>query len=101
MFKGGHGIFALWLLFWDFTNLVNIGLFETIEITGQTLANNLIGLFDQYELRRKIIVYVKNGRSNLNIITIVLKSIMKCEGLNLDENFQRTCFGHVFLKACQ
>jgi hypothetical protein len=101
MFKGGHGIFALWLLFWDFINLVNIGLFETIEITGQTLANNLIGLFDQYELRRKIIVYVKNGRSNLNIITIVLKSIMKCEGLNLDENFQRTCFGHVFLKACQ
>jgi len=76
-------------------------LFETIEITGQTLANNLIGLFDQYGFKRKIIVYVKNERSNVNTITIALKSIMKCEASSLDESFQRTCFGHVFSKTCQ
>jgi hypothetical protein len=76
-------------------------LFEAIEIIGQTLANNLTSLFNQYGLRRKIIVYVKNERSNLNAITIILKSIMKCEAWSLDESFQRTCFGHVFSKACQ
>jgi len=27
-----------------------------------------------------------------------LEIIVKCEVLGLDENFQGTCFGHVFLK---
>jgi hypothetical protein len=31
-------------------------------------------------------------------MTIALKFIMKCEVLNLDESFQRICFGHPFLK---
>ncbi len=26
---------------------------------------------------------------------------MKYEALGLDENFQGTCFGHAFVKACQ
>jgi hypothetical protein len=48
---------------------------------------------------KKIIRYVKNEGSNLNAMTIALKSIMKCEFLNLNESFQGTCFGHVFLCA--
>jgi hypothetical protein len=32
---------------------------------------------------------------------IVLKSIIKCDVLCLEENFQSICFGHVFSKACQ
>jgi hypothetical protein len=43
-----------------------IGLFEATKTIGQTLADNLIKLFDQYGLRRKIIAYVKDEVSNLN-----------------------------------
>ncbi len=43
---------------------------------------------------------MKDERSNLMVITIVLKSIVKFEVLGLDQSFQSTCFGHVFLKTC-
>jgi len=48
-------------------------LFEAIETNGQTLANNLTKLFNQYGLKNKIIqAYVKDEGSNLNTVTIVL-----------------------------
>jgi len=48
---------------------------------------------------KKIIFYVKNEGSNLNIMIIAMKSIMKCETLGLNENFHRICFNHlIFLK---
>jgi hypothetical protein len=59
--------------------LVTIGLFETTKIIGQALVNNLTKLFDQYGLRNKSIAYVKDEGSNLNIMTIALKFVMKCE----------------------
>jgi hypothetical protein len=71
-------------------------LFKPTKTTNQALANNLTSLLDQYGLRRKIIVYVKNERSNLNAMIITLKSSMKCEVFGLDGSFQRTCFCHVF-----
>jgi hypothetical protein len=58
-------------------------------------------LFNQYELRRKIAAYVKDERSNLNIMIIALESIMKCVAIGLNESGQGTCFGHSFSKACQ
>jgi hypothetical protein len=58
-------------------------------------------LFDQYGLRNKIIAYAKDDWSNLITMIYALKSNVKCEVLGLDESFQGTCFGHVFLKACQ
>jgi hypothetical protein len=54
-------------------------LFEATKIVGQTLLNNLTKLFGQFGLRNKIIAYVKDEGSNLNIMIIVLKSIVKCE----------------------
>jgi hypothetical protein len=62
-------------------------LFEATKIIGQALINNLTKLFDQYGLRNKIIAYVKDKGSNLNTMTIALKSIVKCEALGLNENF--------------
>jgi hypothetical protein len=38
---------------------VKIGLFETIEIIGQTLTKSLTKLLEKYGLRQKIIAYVK------------------------------------------
>ncbi len=43
---------------------------------------------------------MKDETENLTTMIIVLKSIIKCEVLDLDENFQGTCFDHVFSKAC-
>jgi hypothetical protein len=63
------------------------------------LANHLTKLLDQDGLRRQIIAYVKDEGSNLNVMIIALKSIVKCEVLSLDESFEDSiCFGHVFLR---
>jgi hypothetical protein len=57
---------------------MTIGLFKATKTIGQTLATNLIEVLNQYGLRKKIIAYVKNERSNLITMTTTLKSIMKC-----------------------
>ncbi len=48
----------------------------------------------------RIIAYVKDEGSNLNTMTIVLKSVINCNILRLQESFQGSCFGHAFSKAC-
>ncbi len=52
-------------------------------------------------MRKKIIACVKDEGSNLNIMTIALKSIINCDVLSLEKSFQITCFGHAFSKAWQ
>jgi hypothetical protein len=52
-------------------------------------------------LKRKIIAYVKDEGSNLNIMNIALELIISCDVLGLEESFQGICFGHAFSKACQ
>jgi hypothetical protein len=46
----------------------------------------LTKLLHQYGLRNKIIAYDKDEGSNLNIVRITSKSIIKCEVLGLDES---------------
>jgi hypothetical protein len=75
---------------------MTIGQFEATNIIGESLANNMVELIDQCGLK-KIVAYVKDERSNLNV---ALKLIVKCEVLGLDESFQGTCFGHAFSEAC-
>jgi len=64
MFKGAHDIvFALVIIIFANDWLgkhITIGVFETREIITQVLKKNLIELFDQYKLRKKIIAYVKD-----------------------------------------
>jgi hypothetical protein len=45
---------------------VTLGLFKFVETTRQALARNLIELLDAYNLRNKIMAYVKDESSNLN-----------------------------------
>jgi hypothetical protein len=66
---------------------ITLGLFEPTNISGQTLAKNLIELLDSYASRKKTIIYVKDEGSNLNIMTTTLKSIVSCDMLGLEENF--------------
>jgi hypothetical protein len=65
------------------------------------MARNLIKLLNQYDLRRKLVAYVKDEGANLNAMTTALKSMVDCEVLGLEESFQGTCFNHAFFKACQ
>jgi hypothetical protein len=64
------------------------------------LVKKLTKLLDNYALKRKIIAYVKDEGSNMNIMTSTLKSIVSCDMLGLEEKFQGICFGHAFFKAC-
>ncbi len=73
-------------------------MFEAIKTTRQALSNNLTKLFDQYGLRNKIIVYVKNEGSNLNTMTIALKFVVKCEVLGLVKNFKAFVLAMFFPK---
>jgi hypothetical protein len=49
---------------------ITFGLFEPTNTNGQTLANFLTKLLDNYALRRKIIAYVKDEGSTLNIFIV-------------------------------
>jgi hypothetical protein len=77
------------------------GLFEASETTSWVLAKNLIEWLDQYDLRKKIIAYVKDEGANLNAMIVILKSMVDCEVISMEESFQGGCFGHLFYKACQ
>ncbi len=44
---------------------------------------------------------MKDERSNVNTMTIVLKSIINCETLGMVKSFQVTCFEHAFFKVFQ
>ncbi len=61
----------------------------------------LIELLDQYDLRKKIIAYVKDEGANLNAMTTIVKFVVDCEVFGMEDSFQGTCFGHAFSKACQ
>jgi len=60
--KVKHDIFALVINFvivdWQ-PKYITLGLFEATNISGQTLAKNLIELLDNYALRRKIMFMLR------------------------------------------
>ncbi len=66
---------------------MTIGLFKMTKITGQALVKSLTKLLNKYGLKKKIIAYVKDERSNLNAMTIALKHVVNCENLYLEESF--------------
>ncbi len=76
-------------------------MFEAIKTPSQTLARSLTKLLDKYDLRKKIITYVKDEASNLNAMTITLKVLINYEPFGFEESFEDTCFGHAFSKTCQ
>ncbi len=65
-------------------------MFEAVKTIGQALVRNLIELLDAYNLRNKIIAYVKDEGSNLNTLTNALNFVVKCETLGLEESFHGT-----------
>ncbi len=53
------------------------------EQSRQTLTKDLIELLGKYNLREKIIAYVKDEGSNLKVMTTTLRSIVNCNILGL------------------
>jgi hypothetical protein len=90
------------LMLKDDVTFKGVGFESSYKLMLQLLCNthilhyNLCNQSPQYGLRKKIICFVKNERSNLNTMTITLKSIVRCEILSLDKRFQCTCFDHIF-----
>jgi hypothetical protein len=76
-------------------------LFKANETIGQTMVRNLIKLLDQYDLRKKIVAFVKDEVANLNAMTTTLKFVVDYEVFGMEESFQGTFFGHALFKACQ
>jgi hypothetical protein len=64
------------------------------------LAKKLIESLKKYDLKKKMIAYVKDEGSKLNTMIIVFKSIISCDIFGLKESFHGTCFGHALSKAC-
>ncbi len=58
---------------------------------------NLIQLLDEYFLVKEN-AYVKNEKSNLNIITTILKFVINCEDLDLKKKNSKHLFWACFLK---
>jgi hypothetical protein len=54
-----------------------------------------------YQLTNKVIAYVKEENTNLNMLAFALTSVVSCELLQLPSPFSGTCFGHVISNACQ
>ncbi len=80
---------------------ITIGLFEAFETLRQAWQKKLKELLEQYGLMNKMISYVKDEGANLNVLTIVLKSIVNCEAIDVTKSLQGKCFEHAFFKACQ
>ncbi len=81
---------------------IAIGFFESSDTFGHALAKDLIDLLGKYDLRKKVIAYVKIEGSNLSTMTTTLKFIISSNILSaLAESYQGSCFGHAFFKAYQ
>lgn len=50
------------------------------------MAKKLKELLEQHGLMKKMIFYVKDEGANLNVLTIILKSIVNCEALDVTES---------------
>ncbi len=90
MSKGGHDIFTLMIKFFGVNwqpKHITLELFEATNFIGQTLIKILTNLLDIYELRKKIITYVKDEGFNFNTTTIALKLVVSCDVFSSEDNF--------------
>jgi len=56
---------------------------------------------EKFGFTLKVLCYVKDEGTNLETMTITLKSTISCEVLNLLTPFVATCFGHATSKVAK
>jgi hypothetical protein len=69
--------FHLWLVFWGGISSQNISQLDYLR-PWTLLAKDMIDLLRKYNLREKHIVYVKDERFKLDIMTWTLKFVINC-----------------------
>lgn len=80
---------------------VTIGLFEAMDTRGDSLAQQMNPILEEFKLTKKIIAYVKDEGANLVTMATALSDVVSCEPLGLTTPYVGVCFGHVMSKACQ
>jgi hypothetical protein len=78
---------------------VTIRLFEANDNISVGLTKQLKTLLEKFGLTSKVLCYVKDEGTNLETMTITLKSTISCEVLNLLTPFVGACFGHATSKV--
>jgi len=58
---------------------VIVGMFEALDTYGTALVKQMKFLVATYELKNKVITYVKDKSINLNMFAYVLTSVVSCE----------------------
>jgi hypothetical protein len=68
-------------------------------MSGVIMGMKLKHILDKFALTHKIMVYVKDKRSNLQTCVQALKVVVSCGHLDTIEPFDGHCFGHTLLKG--
>jgi hypothetical protein len=80
-------MYLLWFNFlqndWQPKNVI-IDLFEVTKNTTHVLVQSMIDLLEKYG-PKKIIIYVKDERSNFNVMTSVMKLVVSCESFDFEK----------------
>ncbi len=104
MSRSGYDTFALVINFINPSQVpchIIVGLFEAPDIFSVVLVEQVKVLLAEFNLTNKVIMYVKDERTNLNSVTITFIYVISCEPLQLFQPFAGFYFGHVVPKACQ
>jgi hypothetical protein len=56
---------------------------------------------DKFSLTHKIIAFVEDEKSNLQVCASALTSIVSCNNMDLLDPFDGTCFEHAFSIVCK
>jgi hypothetical protein len=83
---------------WEPTHVI-VGVFEVKNIIGASMANQVKIILDSFSLLDKLIAYVKDESSNLNILINALKSIVLYSHFQLPTPFIGSCFGYAMSKV--
>ncbi len=75
--------------------------FEVPNTYGATFVEIVKPFLVQFQLANKVLIYVKDEGSNLNIVENAHSTTTSCKFLELKKPFTCTYFGHVMSKVCQ
>jgi hypothetical protein len=104
MSRSSYDTFALVINFFNLSWIpchISIGLFEAHDTFGATLIKQMKILLVEFNLKNKVIMYVKDEGTNLNFLTTTFISIVPCKLLQLPQPFVNICFGQIVSKVCQ
>jgi hypothetical protein len=80
---------------------VTVSIFEVAGTSGVALAEVIKWLLNEFGLTDRVLAYVKDDDTNLNMLATSQIFLVKCKSLGIDEPYPKIYFEHVMSKACQ